>query len=106
FRGAIGELQNLGAQVIDPIAIDGFDALRRSQGGGCNQFKHDINQYLAGLGDKAPMHTLEDIIRSRRFHPSIQGRLESSQASTDVPGESAGCKSRDDFREKLRAAVL
>jgi Asp-tRNA(Asn)/Glu-tRNA(Gln) amidotransferase A subunit family amidase len=52
------------------------------------------------------MKSLEDIIKSRRFHPSIQQRLESAQASTDVPGESAGCRSRDEFRERLRAAVL
>lgn len=106
FRGAIGELRNLGAEVIDPVEVPGLDALRRTQSGGCNQLKHDLNQYLAGLGDKAPMHSLDDIVKSRRFHPSIQVRLESAQASTDVPGESPGCKSRDEFREKLRAAVI
>ncbi len=106
FRGALGELRNLGAEVIDPAEVAGFDALRRAQGGGCNQFKHDLNAYLAGLGDKAPLHTLEDIIKSRRFHPSIQTRLEGGQAADDVPGQSAGCKARDEFREKLRAAVL
>ncbi len=105
FRSALQELQHAGAEVIDPAAVDGFDTMRRGQGG-CNQFKYDLNRYLAGLGDKAPMHSLEEIIRSRRFHPSIQARLESAQAATDVPGESPGCKSRDDFREKLRAGVL
>jgi Asp-tRNA(Asn)/Glu-tRNA(Gln) amidotransferase A subunit family amidase len=106
FRGAMGELRNLGAEVIDPVAVEDLDALRRTQGGGCNQFKYDLNRFLAGLGDKAPMHSLDEIIKSRRFHPSIQARLESSQASDDVPGESAGCKARDEFRQKLRAAVL
>ena len=108
FRGALGELRNLGAEVIDPAApvmVDGLDATR-APGGRCNQFKYDLNRYLAGLGDKAPMHTLEDIIKSRRFHPSIQARLESAQAADDVPGQSAGCRSRDEFREKLRAAVV
>src|SRR5438034_3696153 len=106
FRRALGELREAGAEVIDPVEIDGFDALRRSQGGGCNQFKYDLNRYLAALGDKAPVHSLDEIVKSRRFHPSIQARLESSEASSDVPGESAGCRSRDEFREKLRAAVL
>ena len=106
FRGALGELRKLGAEVIDPVAIDGLDAMRRAQGGGCNQFKHDLNHYLAALGDKAPMHSLEDIIKSRLFHPSIQQRLESGQAADDVPGQSAGCRSRDEFRQKLRAGVL
>jgi len=106
FAGAIGELRNIGAEVIDPVEVPGFDAIRRGQGGGCNQFKHDLNAYLAGLGDKAPMHSLDEIVKSRRFHPSIQARLESGQAADDVPGQSPGCKSRDEFREKLRAAVV
>ena len=105
FEGAIGELRNLGAEVIDPATIDGFDDLRRGQGGGCNQFKYDLNRYLAGLGDRAPLHSLEAIIKSRRFHPSIQARLESAQAADDVPGVSPGCRSRDEFRQTLRDAV-
>jgi len=108
FRGALGELRSLGAEVIDPVApvmVDALDATR-APSGRCNQFKYDLNRYLAGLGDKAPMHTLEEIIRSRRFHPSIQARLESAQAADEVPGQSAGCRSRDELREKLRAAVV
>jgi amidase len=105
FRAAIGALRNLGAEVIDPVTIPDFDTLRRSQGGGCNQFKYDINRYLASLGDKAPKHTLDEIIKSRQYHPSIEARLESAEKADDVPGESAGCKGRELFREKLRAAV-
>ena len=106
FRSALGELRNLGAEVIDPVEVAGLDEMRRGQGGGCNQFKYDLNRYLARLGDKAPLHSLEEIIKSRRFHPSIQARLESGQAADEVPGESAGCRSRDAFREQLRAGVL
>jgi len=106
FNGAIGELRDLGAEVVDPAAIDGFDALRRSQGGGCNQFKYDLNRYLAGLGDRAPLHSLDEIIKSRKFHPSIQARLESAQAADDVPGVSPGCTGREAFRQKLRDAVV
>ena len=74
--------------------------------GACNQFKHDLNNYLAGLGGKAPLSMLEEIIKSRQFHPSIQARLETAQASNDVPGESTGCRSRDEFRQTLRIAVI
>ena len=105
FKGALGELRNLGAEVIDPVEVAGLDAMRREQTGSCNQFKHDLNRYLAALGDKAPMHSLEEIVKSRRFHPSIQVRLESGQTADDVPGVSPGCRSRDEFREKLRAGV-
>ena len=106
FKGALGELRNLGAEVIDPVEVAGLDEMRRGQGGGCNQFKYDLNRYLARLGDKAPMHSLDEIIKSRRFHPSIQARLESGQAADDVPGQTAACLRRDEFRETLRAGVL
>jgi len=106
FRGALGELRNLGAEVLDPVAVEGLDAMRAAQSGGCNQFKYDLNRYLSELGDKAPMRTLADIIKSRRFHPSIEVRLDSAQAADDVPGQTAGCRSREEFRAKLRAAVL
>jgi Asp-tRNA(Asn)/Glu-tRNA(Gln) amidotransferase A subunit family amidase len=79
FRGALGELRNLGAEVIDPVAVVELDALRRTQGGGCNQFKYDLNRFLGALGNKAPMHSLEEIISldgsTRRF------RHDSSRAS-------------------------
>jgi Asp-tRNA(Asn)/Glu-tRNA(Gln) amidotransferase A subunit family amidase len=106
FKGALGELRKLGAEIIDPVEVAGLDEMRRAQGGGCNQFKYDLNQYLARIGDKAPMHSLDEIIKSRRFHPSIQARLESAQAADEVPGVTAGCLSRDAFRVTLRAAVL
>jgi Asp-tRNA(Asn)/Glu-tRNA(Gln) amidotransferase A subunit family amidase len=108
FQVALDDLRRAGAQVIDPVAVNGLDDLRRGQVGlaGCNTFKFEINRYLAGVGDKAPMHSLEEILKSRRFHPSIQLRLETSQAADDVPGRSPGCMSRADFRAKLRAALL
>ena len=106
FDGAIGELRDLGADVIDPATIPNWDEIRRGGGGRCNQFKHDLNQYLAGLGDRAPMHSLEDIVKSRKFHPSIQARLEGSQGADDEPGVSPGCKASDENRERFRAAVI
>ena len=106
FRDSLRDLRALGAEVLDPVEVETLDAMRQAQTGGCNQFKYDLNRYLADLGDKAPMRTLEDIIKSRRFHPSIQARLESGQAADDLPGQSAGCRSRDEFRTKLRAAVV
>jgi amidase len=106
FHAALDELRRQGAEVVDPVGVADLDAMRQAQTGTCNQFKYDLNQYLAGLGAKAPVHSLDEIIKSRNFHPSIQGRLESAQASGDVPGESAGCRSREEFREKLRSAVV
>jgi Asp-tRNA(Asn)/Glu-tRNA(Gln) amidotransferase A subunit family amidase len=106
FKTALRELRRAGAEVIDPVEVPGLDEMRRGQGGGCNQFKYDLNRYLAALGDKAPMHSLDEIVKSRHFHPSIQARLESGQAADDVPGQTPACIGRDAFREKLREAVV
>lgn len=106
FARELDVLREQGATILDPADVPGFDEIRRMPSGPCNQFKHDINQYLTALGDKAPMHSLAEIIKSRKFHPSIQTRLEGAEAADDVPGETAGCAKREEFRARLRAAVL
>jgi len=106
FHQAIGELRREGAVVVDPVEVAGLEDMRRGQNGGCNEFKYDLNRYLAALGDKAPMHSLAEIIKSRKFHPSIEKRLEGAEAADDVPGQTPGCQAREAFREKLRAGVV
>jgi amidase len=106
FARELDVLRAQGAAVIDPARVPGFEEIRKMPAGPCNQFKHDLNAYLGALGPKAPLQSLADIIKSRKFHPSIQGRLESAEAANDVPGETEGCLHRDAFREALRAAVL
>ena len=107
FRGALGELRNLGAEVIDPVAVDGLDEMRAAQGGGCNQFKYDLNRYLAGARRQgadalarghhqvAPLPSVDSgAARKRRRRPTM------CRARRRAAG------SREEFREKLRAAVL
>lgn len=108
FHRALDDLRRAGAKLVDPVVVDGLEDMRRSQSGlaGCNTFKFELNRYLAGLGDKAPVHSLEEIVKSRRFHPSIQLRLETSQMADDMPGETPGCRHRIEFRASLRSAVL
>ena len=107
FTAAIEELKHAGAIVVDPAPVD-LAQVRRAQGAGtCGGFKYDINRYLAGLGDRSPVHSLEEIIRSRSYHPSVQLRLERAQEGTDSNGpESVACKAEGDYREQFRAAVL
>ena len=106
FQAALEDMRRQGATVVDPVAVPGLEArLRAPGGGGCNQFKWDINAWLERQGDRAPVHTLAEIIASRRFHPTIQGRLESSQADSLPPSTNPGCRSRDEFRAWLRTSV-
>jgi hypothetical protein len=68
FTAAIDDLKKAGAVIVDPATVEGLREIRRPQGtGGCAGFKHDINRYLASLGARAPVKSLEEIIRSRRF---------------------------------------
>jgi amidase len=107
FRQAVHDLERAGAIVVDPVSITTLDSLRRAtSGGGCNQFKFDLNSYLSSLGAKAPMKSLEEVIRSRRFHGSIEKRLENAQGVEQPPDVNPGCRARDAFRAGLRTAVL
>ena len=102
---AIDDLKRAGAVIVDPARVE-LGEVRRPQGGGqCGGFKYDINRYLAAQGDRVPVHTLEEIIRSRRFHPSIEARLQSAQSGSENGPDTPACKAEADYREAFRGAV-
>jgi Asp-tRNA(Asn)/Glu-tRNA(Gln) amidotransferase A subunit family amidase len=118
FTRALDDLRRAGATIVDPAAVD---QVRRMGGGGsCGGFRYDINRYLAAQGDRVPVHSLEEIIKSGRFHPSVQTRLESAQRSapaTPAPGgaaadgsvegpDSPACRADVAYRDNVRAAVV
>ena len=106
FMAAVEDLKRAGAIIVDPARVD-LDQIRRAQDAGpCAGFKHDINRYLAGHGDRIPMHSLEEVIRSRQFHPSVQRRLEQSQEGQVNGLDSPACAAEAEYREKVRVAVL
>jgi amidase len=107
FMAAVEDIKRAGAIIIDPATVEGLDQIRRAQGSGsCGGFKYDINRYLASLGDRVPVKNLEAIIRSRRFHPSVELRLTRAQEGSENGLESPACKAEADYRENFRAAVL
>ncbi len=107
FEAALADLKKAGAVIVDPVVVEGLSEIRRSQtAGSCAGFKHDINRYLASLGARVPVKTLEEIIRSRRFHPSVELRLTRSQEGSENGLDSEACRAEADYRERFRAAVL
>ena len=46
-------------------------------------FKYDINRYLASHGDKVPVKSLAEIVKSNRFHPTVQRRLEQAEQGAE-----------------------
>jgi Asp-tRNA(Asn)/Glu-tRNA(Gln) amidotransferase A subunit family amidase len=105
FTAALEDMRRQGANIVDPVTVAGLDEHLKAFTGSCNQFKYDIEAWLARQGDRAPVHTVAEIIQSRRFHPTIQPRLEAAQAESLPPARNPGCRSRDEFRAWLRTAV-
>jgi amidase len=104
FRRAVEELRRAGAVVIDSIPLDAYTEARRGLVGGCSPFKFELNAYLAEHSTRVPVRSLEEIIASGGFDPSIAGRLRSSQAAT-AGLESPGCAARDANRAKIGAGL-
>lgn len=106
FNNALKELRAAGATVIDTVVVDSLNALTRGQGGGCNPFKFDVERYFAARGEGAPVKTLREVIRTRKFHPSVEARLVSADSATVAPEDLPGCKFREEVvKPRVRAAV-
>jgi Asp-tRNA(Asn)/Glu-tRNA(Gln) amidotransferase A subunit family amidase len=106
FMNAVDDLKKAGATIVDPVPVD-LSQVRRPEGGEpCGGFKYDINRWLASHGDRVPVHSLEDILRSRAFHPSIRLRLQDAQEGPENGPETPACQAEADYREKFRAAVM
>jgi Asp-tRNA(Asn)/Glu-tRNA(Gln) amidotransferase A subunit family amidase len=105
FAVALEDLRRAGATIVDPATVEGLAEIRPPQGMSCGGFKYDINRYLAAHGDRVPVHSLEEIIKSRRFHPGIQARLESSQQGKEQGPGSPDCKADSEYRLAVRIAV-
>jgi Asp-tRNA(Asn)/Glu-tRNA(Gln) amidotransferase A subunit family amidase len=61
FSRAIGDLDSLGAVVVDPVEIPNFDSLRQNQW--CAEFRSDVEGFLATYVQSDSLQTLEDIIQ-------------------------------------------
>jgi amidase len=107
FMAAVEDLRRAGATIVDPAAIEGLTAIRRPQGAGpCMGFKYDINHFLAARAGHIPLKNLTEIIQSRGFHTSVQGRLESAEKGPENGPESPACQADTAYRNQYREAVL
>ncbi len=106
FMRAVEDLRRAGAVIVDPATVKDLDTIRRPQGmAPCMGFKYDINAYLASHGDRVPVKSLSEIVKSGRFHPSVQRRLEQAEQGPAHGPESEECAAEQEFRQRVRDAV-
>ncbi|MGE5199076.1 MAG: amidase family protein [Rhodospirillaceae bacterium] len=106
FLAAVEDLRRAGATIVDPAAVAGLADIRRPRDAGpCMGFKYDINRYLASHGDRVPVKSLAEIVKSGRFHPSVQRRLEQAESGPENGPESPACEADRAYRDAVRAAV-
>ena len=106
FNAAVEDLRRAGATIVDPSRVDGLENIRRPQGiGSCMGFKYDINRCLAAHGGEVPVTSLAGILKSGRFHPSVQRRLEQANDGAENGPETPACHAEMAYREQVRTAV-
>jgi len=106
FTAALDAMRREGAVIVDPAPV-ALDGIRRGSGAAtCAGFKYDINRYLGSHGARVPVKSLADIIKSRRFHPTVQRRLEQSQEGSENGPETAACQAEAEYRDQVRKAVI
>jgi len=107
FAKAMTDLAAAGADIVDDVKVE---LPPRAQGAGsCRGFKYDINDYLATRGQKAPAHSLDEIMASpavASFPPSVKQRAQQAAAAPlgQGPGSDA-CKADAAYRAAYGAAI-
>ncbi len=108
FLSAVDDLRRAGATIVDPATVEGLDKIERParELGTCMGFKYDLNRFLVARSDHVPVKNLAGIIKSGRFHPSVQRRLEQAENGAENGPDSPLCKADRAYRDRIRDAVV
>ena len=110
FDSALADMRDAGAVIVDDLRLAELDMLVPPVAGEslqvwCPRFRYDLDQYLASLGDDAPVTSLRGIIDSGNFLPKLAPNLDFFQRQ-EPPSENTDCKRSVEGRARLTAAVL
>lgn len=110
FEEALVTLWSNGAEIVDAIELPQLNALDQSSADNsasmwCPRFKYDINNYLASLGEDAPVKNLQEILDSGLYHPNVRSRLQNFQDIEKAPDDNEECQRSLVNREGLRQSV-
>jgi amidase len=103
FMKALGDMKAAGADIVAGIDIERVPRPREASG--CRGFNYDLNEYLATRGQRAPVHSLDEIVASGRFDPSVRARLQRAQGAAAQGPDSDACKADAEYRQAFGDAV-
>jgi amidase len=100
FERAIAVVRAQGAKIVDPVPMPelektGPSVFTRGEElvwTKCSPFKFQLREYLESLGPAAPVRSLEEIIQSGKFHPSMSWLIYGAGAVPRLPQDDPGCE--------------
>ena len=101
---ALADMTEQGAEVVDNVSVPEIDQIPVGKLF-CNRFKYDIDAYLAQRQPEPPVKSLNAIMASQKFHPSIEIRMRDAQAQPPPDG-STTCKDATENGQRLAQGVL
>ncbi len=104
FERALADLDSLEVKVVDSVAIDRVASSPIAER--CRGLKYDLNEYLASQGSRVSVHTLAEIVSSRRYDPSIQEDILAMQAVDPQGPGSEACDANAAYRTAFAAAIV
>ena len=106
FTQALDDLRRQGATIVDPAKVEGFkEPVWPGPEASCMGFKYDLNAFLKDRAGQVPVADLAAIIKSEKFHPSVELRLQENDQVKQNGPDSEACKADDAYRQALRDQV-
>ena len=85
FERALGELAELGAEIVDPFDFDVQAQLAR-ENMFCGRFRYDMHVYLSSLGDAAPITDVLQVLETGEYSSYVENSLRRAEDSPlDMP---------------------
>lgn len=86
FQRAVTDLRNAGAEVVDSVDVPRFNRLRQDQW--CNEFRNDLENFLATYVSDTSMQTLENVMAAGSSSAFARNRLQRNAQHSGRGGES------------------
>ncbi len=105
---AIEDMETAGATIVDPVSIvdrNTLDAARVLE----YEWKRDFDRYLAGLGDTAPVDSLEALVETGTVADPIEERIREAgvlEPDVETLGQNVGYLRSLHRRERIRVDTI